>query len=329
MDYQYMGQYLNSLGPDFWISVSFSIYGSLKLAKIAILHQVRTAFAQQPIGIETSGWCQWIEHLAFYQKRPTGHVHHVSHDRQVTQNLESFLVSTEFCRFSKSISSAIYWAGSGLMMNYQYVRQYLNSLGPDFWISVSFSIYGSLKLAKIAILHRVRTAFAQQPIGTETSGWCQWIEHLAFDQKRQTGHVHHLSRDSHVTQNLEMFFGEYWILSIFKIYLLRHCRAWSCLMKDYQYIGQYLNSRGPNSWILVSFSIYGSLKVVKIAILHLVRTAIAKQRIGTGSTPSPICDSDEIPISKLSGWLMSIEAPGTENKQMTFSTASAGYQSVW
>ena len=78
--------------------------------------------------------------------------------------------------FSKCISSAIYGARWGLMMDYESLGQYVTSLRPDFSLSVSFSIYGTSNLANRAILHQVWPVSAQQGMIPESCGWCHSLE---------------------------------------------------------------------------------------------------------------------------------------------------------
>ena len=67
--------------------------------------------------------------------------------------LSGFASKCQLGRFSKSISSAIYRSKSGLIIHYDSVGQYLKSIGPDFRISVSFSIYGRSKVTENANLY--------------------------------------------------------------------------------------------------------------------------------------------------------------------------------
>ena len=55
---------------------------------------------------------------------------------------------------ASSISSAIFGRRSDLIMDYESMRQYLKSVGPDFGISVSFSKYWTSKFTQNAVLVR-------------------------------------------------------------------------------------------------------------------------------------------------------------------------------
>ena len=105
----------------------------------------------------------------------------------------------EIWRFSKSISSAIYGPRSGLILDYESMGQYLNSIGPDFWISVSFLIYEGSKVTENAVLYKVQTIITHRRRVAESNQWYHRIEQLMDYHFHTSCHVCHATRVCHVT----------------------------------------------------------------------------------------------------------------------------------
>ena len=98
MDYESMGLYLKSVGPDFGISDSFWIHRTLKVGENRILHEFQAGIAQQRMARWASGGCHWIEQQEYYIIRKTHHARHVSRDRRVIQQFGDFS-EKRICRF--------------------------------------------------------------------------------------------------------------------------------------------------------------------------------------------------------------------------------------
>ena len=104
--------------------------------------------------------------------------------------------------FWKSIYSDVYEASPGLIIDYESMEQYLNSLRSDFWYWLWFSNNWTLKILFRATLYHLWRAISPRRNVTKTREWYRWKGHQMYFQKLQAEWPCPVSRARNVTSNL-------------------------------------------------------------------------------------------------------------------------------